>query len=212
MKTEDIIFEECFLELVYRYPSLLPIRQEFYQLYMHIRTSFENGGRLYICGNGGSASDSLHIVGELVKAFTLKRSLEPKFKAIADNDLLENLEGGLPAFQLVSNTALTTAFANDVSSDFIFAQQVYVYAKENDCILGISTSGNSVNVLNALRVAKLKGCKALSLTGKDGGKMKAFSDVCLIAPGSMTHEIQELHLPIYHCLCIMLERYFWPRE
>jgi D-sedoheptulose 7-phosphate isomerase len=123
--------------------------------------------------------------------------------------MCKNLQGALPAFALVENTALSTAYANDVNPDYVFAQQVYAYARKGDCVLGISTSGNSKNVLLALKAARGRGAATLGLTGRAGGKMKDLCDVCIIAPETETYKIQELHLPIYHTLCIMLERHFW---
>lgn len=195
--------------LLLRYPQLTVCRKEIEKTFMALSASFAAGGRLYICGNGGSASDALHIVGELVKSFVQRRTLDDSFIARMPKEELTKYQGALPAFALVENSALTSAYANDVDADYIFAQQVYAYAREGDCVLGISTSGNSKNVLRALEAANGRGAVTLGLTGKDGGKMKELCDECIVVPEQETFKIQELHLPIYHALCMMLEEYFW---
>ncbi|HHY27004.1 MAG TPA: SIS domain-containing protein [Desulfitobacterium dehalogenans] len=195
--------------LTLRYPSLQICKDSIMSAYKLLAKSFDSGRRLYICGNGGSAADSLHIVGELVKSYVIPRSIDKDFAEQADEEMLKNLQGALPAFALVENSALSTAYANDVNPDYVFAQQVYAYAREGDCVLGISTSGNSKNVINALKAAKWRGAVTVGLTGCDGGKMKGLCDACIIVPETETYKIQELHLPIYHALCIMLEQHFW---
>lgn len=195
--------------LIERYPALSVCRNDIQIMYQKIADSFENGGRLYICGNGGSASDALHIVGELAKSFVLKRPLDAEFLKKAPPEICLKLQGALPAIALVENAALTTAYANDVDPAYIFAQQVYAYARKGDCVLGISTSGNSVNVLNALKTASARNACTLGLTGRGGGKMKFLCDACVVVPETETYRIQELHLPVYHALCMMLEEHFW---
>ncbi len=195
--------------LISRYPSLKPCEESIRATFEQLAQSFEAGGRLYICGNGGSASDALHIVGELVKSFVLPRTVDKGFAERVDPELLKNLQGALPAFALVENVALVSAYANDVNPDYVFAQQVYAYARKGDCVLGISTSGNAPNVLQALNAARGRGAVMLGLTGRDGGKMKELCDACIVVPETETYKIQELHLPIYHALCIMLEERFW---
>ena len=195
--------------LIKRYPSLAVCQNDIENVYSKLLDCFHNDGRLYICGNGGSASDSLHIVGELVKSFTVKRRLDPDFVARASEEMKKNLQGALPVFALVENAALATAYGNDVNPEYIFAQQVYAYAREKDCVLGISTSGNSNNVLHAMECAKARGAVTLGLTGRDGGHLKDLCDACIIVPENETYKIQELHLPIYHCLCMMLEEKIW---
>ena len=196
-------------DLIVRYPKLEICKDSIMQTFEKIAHSFEAGGRLFICGNGGSASDALHIVGELVKSFTVPRTIDPDFVHAVDPELVKKLQGALPAYALVENSALSTAYANDVDPNYVFAQQVYAYARKDDCVLGISTSGNSKNVLHAMDCAKGRGAVTLGLTGRDGGKMKEKCDVCIVVPEIETYKIQELHLPIYHTLCIMLEHYFW---
>lgn len=197
-------------ELIARYPVLAVCRDDIQAAYELLIKCFSSGGRLYICGNGGSAADALHIAGELVKSFMLKRGLDEDFrKRTTDEELLCNLQGALPAYALTENIALATAFANDVATEYVFAQQVYAYAREGDCALGISTSGNSSNVIHALGAAKGRAAYTIGLTGNSGGKMKAICDCCVCVPETETYKIQELHLPVYHSICLMLEEYFF---
>lgn len=198
--------------LIIRYPCLQVCRDSIQQTYELLARSFEGGGRLYVCGNGGSASDALHIVGELVKSFVIKRSLDGEFIENTNKALYSKLQGALPAFALVENSALASAYANDVDAEYVFAQQVYAYARKGDCVLGISTSGNSKNVLRALEAAKGRGAVTLGLTGRDGGQMNTLCDACIVVPKTETYQIQELHLPVYHALCMMLEEHFWGVE
>ena len=198
--------------LVERYPELTVCKDDIYAAYAHLADCFAKGGSLYICGNGGSAADALHIASNLVKAFVQPRPIEEAFAKKLDEELAGKLQGALPAYALVENIALTTAFANDVDNEYVFAQQVYAYAKEGDCVLGISTSGNSKNILHAFQVGKAKGASALGLAGRDGGAMKGVCDVCVIAPETDGFRIQEMHTPIYHTLALMLEAHFWVKE
>ena len=204
------------LELGERYPDLRSCLPDIARAFERLRDSFSQGGKLLICGNGGSAADSEHMVGELMKGFKLKRPLpdedRQKFVNAFPEDgpyLAEHLQGALPALSLVSQSALFTAFANDVAADMVYAQQVYGYGRPNDVLLGISTSGDAENVLNALRVAKALGLGTLGLTGQSGGRMRALCDVTICAPFTEVFEIQERHLPIYHTLCLMLEQAFF---
>lgn len=197
--------------LVKRYPALVAMKDEIEQVYEMIKDSYEKGGKLLACGNGGSAADSDHIVGELMKGFYKRRELSLEEK-IRFGEQGEKLQGALPAIALTQHGALSTAFLNDVDPEMVFAQQVYGYGKEGDVFLGLSTSGNSVNVILAAKVAAAKGMKVITMTGKDGGMLKELSDVCLIVPAKVTADIQELHLPIYHAVCAMLEEYFFPDE
>lgn len=197
--------------LVKRYPALVAMKDEIEQVYEMIKDSYEKGGKLLACGNGGSAADSDHIVGELMKGFYKRRELSLEEK-IRFGEQGEKLQGALQAIALTQHGALSTAFLNDVDPEMVFAQQVYGYGKEGDVFLGLSTSGNSVNVILAAKVAAAKGMKVITMTGKDGGMLKELSDVCLIVPAKVTADIQELHLPIYHAVCAMLEEYFFPDE
>lgn len=197
--------------LMKRYPMLAGMREEIELVFEMIKDSYEKGGKLLVCGNGGSAADSDHIVGELMKGFYKQRKL-PAAEKIRFGEQGEKLQGALPAIALSQHSALSTAFLNDVDPDMVFAQQVYGYGVEDDVFLGLSTSGNSLNVISAAKVAAAKGMKVITMTGKDGGAMRELSDVCLIVPAQMTADIQEFHLPIYHALCAMLEDYFFPGE
>lgn len=203
-------------QLFGRYPALEACRQEIEAAYELLRGCFTAGGRLLVCGNGGSAADSLHIVGELMKGFALSRKLsadwEEKFKQVCPEMapyLMENLQGALPAISLVSETALSTAYANDQAPDLSFAQQVLGQGKAGDVLLCISTSGNSTNVLYAAAVARAMELGVIGLAGQGGGRLKELSDVCICAPSRITYQIQEYHLPIYHALCLALEREFF---
>ena len=202
--------------LVERYPSLESARNDIVAAYLLLEESYENGGKLLVAGNGGSAADAEHIVGELMKGFKLPRKPEADFaeKLVEENQelgsvLAENLQGALPAIALDGHPALSTAYMNDCEPLLCFAQQVNGYAKSGDVFLGISTSGNSKNVLFAATTAHAKGMKVIGLTGAKDSKLKDMSDVCIKAPQTETYMIQELHLPIYHCLCLMLEEKFF---
>ncbi len=202
--------------LMERYPALLPVRGEIEKAYGLIKESYDQGGKLLIAGNGGSCADSQHIVGELMKGFCKKRPVPEDFaRALLSADpergglIAGKLQGALPAMALTDHQALNTAFANDVDGDFCFAQQVYGYGDPGDVLLAISTSGNSKNLMYAAAVAKAKGMKLIVLTGKDGGLLAKTADCALIAPSQETYMIQELHLPIYHTLCLMLEETYF---
>lgn len=202
--------------LVERYPSLESAKNDIVAAYLLLEESYENGGKLLVAGNGGSAADAEHIVGELMKVFKLSRKPETDFaeRLVAENQelgsvLAENLQGALPAIALDGHPALSTAYMNDCEPLLCFAQQVNGYGKSGDVFLGISTSGNSKNVLYAATTAHAKGMKVIGLTGAKDSKLKDMSDVCIKAPQTETYMIQELHLPIYHCLCLMLENRFF---
>lgn len=202
--------------LVERYASLESARNDIVAAYLLLEESYENGGKLLVAGNGGSAADAEHIVGELMKGFKLPRKPEADFaeKLVEENQelgsvLAENLQGALPAIALDGHPALSTAYMNDCEPLLCFAQQVNGYGKSGDVFLGISTSGNSKNVLYAATTAHAKGMKVIGLTGAKDSKLKDMSDVCIKAPQTETYMIQELHLPIYHCLCLMLEDDFF---
>ncbi|MBS6517288.1 MAG: SIS domain-containing protein [Clostridium sp.] len=203
-------------ELTERYPGLSAIRPELEKAYETLQECYTQGGKLLAAGNGGSCADSEHIVGELMKGFVKRRELPEEIKKAlraADPKLGEALSGclqqALPAIALTGHPGLSTAFANDVDADMAYAQQVMGYGNEGDVFLGITTSGNSINVLYAAAAARAKGMKVIGLTGRDGGKIREMSDVCLIVPEQETFKIQELHLPVYHALCLMLEDHFF---
>lgn len=167
------------------------------------------GGKLLVCGNGGSAADSEHTVGELMKSFRFKRPVDADFlvayREANGEEAPAWLEGALPAISLVSHTALSTAFGNDEASVGVFAQQVYGYGEPGDVLLAISTSGNSGNVVEAAKVARAKGVKVIGLTGARESKLTPLSDVCIRVPRTEVFQVQELHLPVYHCLCAAAE-------
>jgi len=203
-------------QLIERYPSLEPVKSDISAAFDIIANSYAHGGKLLIAGNGGSASDAEHIAGELMKTFAKKRELPGSFIAdVAAVDaeiaqyLVPRLQPGLPAIALSGHASLNTACINDIDGNITFAQQVYGYGKEGDVLLGISTSGNSKNVLYAAAVAKAKKLKIIGLTGSGGGNLKKFTDVCICVPETETWKIQELHLPVYHLLCMMLEDHFF---
>lgn len=203
-------------ELLNRYPSLCKCKSEIENAAKAIIDCYENGGKLLLRGNGGSSADCEHIVGELMKGFLKKRPLseskrtEMKDKCdLVDDELLNKLQGGLPAIAIPSITALNSAFCNDVDPELVYAQPLMALVKENDILIGISTSGNSKNVFGAVKVAKALGIKVIGLTGKTGGKLKDTADICICATETETFKIQELHLPIYHYLCAAVEKHFF---
>ena len=202
--------------LIERYPQLSCIADDLYASYKLIEDSYKKGGKLLIAGNGGSAADAEHIVGELMKGFKLPRKVEDTFAASLceineelGSVLAQNLQGALPAIALDGHPALSTAYMNDCEPLLCFAQQVNGYGKEGDVFLGISTSGNSKNVLYAAVTARAKGMKVIGLTGAKDSKLEQMSDMCIKVPQTETYMIQELHLPVYHCLCLMLENEFF---
>lgn len=203
-------------KLILTYPVLKDCKHDISEAFELMKSAFLNKAILLACGNGGSAADAEHMVGELMKAFKLRRSLpdELKEKLMHNNKiegafLAEHLQQSLPSISLVSQTSLSTAIGNDVSADLIFAQQVIGYGKQGDILFAISTSGNSRNILNAIYTAKAIGMKVIGLTGSTGGKIKQYCDVAICVPAGETHRIQELHLPVYHTICAMLEEYFF---
>ena len=208
--------EKIIVDLIQRYPALKDIKDDILQALNVIIGAYKCGGKLLICGNGGSAADSLHIVGELAKAFRYKRNINSEIKKKLEEEYPEDaerfvrcLEGAMPAVSLVNEVALITAFSNDKEAVFSYAQQVYAQGTENDILIGISTSGNSENVVCACKIARVKGMKVIVLTGENGGKLKTLSDVCICAPSNETYIIQEYHLPIYHALCGAIEYEFF---
>ena len=203
--------KEIFEELFERYPALVEVRPSVLNAFEMLKTTYAQGGTLYCAGNGGSSSDCEHIVGELLKSFKKMRAINEEVAGNLSNYgedgeyLLSKLEGSLPAVSLISQTGILTAFANDKSWDTAIAQQLYGLGKKGDCLLVLSTSGNSKNCVYAVLVAKAKGLKTLAFTGESGGKLKGLCDECVCVPETETYKVQELHLPIYHCLCAMLE-------
>lgn len=206
------IFEKLFCEI----PELEVCRESIWQAFDILKECYLHNKKIMVCGNGGSASDSEHIVGELMKGFNLERRIcekdREKLKALYTEDgeeIANCLQGALPAISLVSQTSLSTAYLNDISADMVFAQQVYGYSNSGDVLVGISTSGNSVNVIKAVKVARAFEVKTIGLTGKDGGALKEICDVCICVPGNKTYRVQEYHVSVYHALCAMLEIEFF---
>lgn len=204
--------------LVERYPALKVTKHDIAIAYCLLEDTFVKSGKLLIAGNGGSAADAEHIVGELMKGFIMPRKVDEVF-ATKLNDanrelgpvLAAKLQGALPAIALDGHFSLTTAYMNDCEPLLCFAQQVNGYGNPGDAFLGISTSGNSNNILYAASVARAKGMKVIGLTGQKESRLSAFADVCIKVPEKETYKVQELHLPVYHCLCLMLEERFFRR-
>lgn len=202
--------------LLKRYPELEVCKNEIIESYLLMDACYKNGGKILVAGNGGSAADAEHMVGELMKGFVLPRKLDQDYreKLISANSevgevLAENLQGALPAIALDGHFALSTAYMNDCEPAVCFAQQVNGFGNPNDVFIGISTSGNSKNVMYAATVARAKGMKVIGLTGSQESKLSAFADVCVKVPNTETYMVQECHLPIYHCWCLMLEACFF---
>lgn len=204
-------------ELIFRYPTLSVIQDEILSAVERICNAFISKNKLLVAGNGGSAADAEHIVGELMKSFVIRNrqidskvvsSLSILFGEEGEN-LASKLEGALPAIPLTSFISFSTAFANDVDPQVSFAQQVYGLGQPGDVFFAISTSGNSVNLINALMVAQSKGMLTIGLTGRDGGKFNTYCQNIIHAPEDETFKIQELHLPIYHTMCLMIENEFF---
>lgn len=202
--------------LIRRYPVLNDIKNDIINAYFVLEECYENGGKLLVAGNGGSAADSEHIVGELMKSFKIKRHITEDYarKLIAidperGSRLANSLEQSLMSIPLVSHEALVTAYINDVNGTDVFAQQLLGFGKKGDVFLGISTSGSSDNIISATVVARASGIKVIGLTGLEGGVLASVADVTIKVPEKETYMIQELHLPVYHCLCLMLEDRFF---
>ena len=200
--------------LIKRYPILKSCKDEINKAYLILEHGYSQYGKLLVCGNGGSAADSDHIVGELMKGFTKKRPLSKDLKHALSEDepgryMAEKLQMALPSIALTCHQALITAFSNDVDPDLVFAQQVLGYGEKNDVLLAISTSGNSKNVVYAANIAKKLGLKTIGLTGQHGGTLNSYCDVVIRVPETITSNVQELHLPVYHTLCTMLEEHFF---
>jgi D-sedoheptulose 7-phosphate isomerase len=203
-------------QLIFSYPGLDVCAADIQSAFEVLRECYRRGGKVMTCGNGGSASDAEHIVGELVKGYLLKRpvpaEMRTKLMEASPEEgkyLANHLQGGLPAISLVSQTSLISAIANDTAADMVYAQQVYAYGQEGDVLIGISTSGNAGNVIRALQVARASGLRTIGLTGRTGGKLKPLCDVCIRVPADDTTLIQERHLPVFHVLCAMLEEEFF---
>lgn len=205
--------------LMQRYPVLKEIEEEIINAYLLMEETYENDGKMMVAGNGGSAADSEHIAGELMKRFKTPRPVSEEFAEKLrtidferGSHLAQNLECSLMAIPLVAHEALSTAYINDVDGYGVFAQQLFGFGRTGDVFLGISTSGNSKNVMSATVVARALGVKVIGLTGASGGELAGVADVCVKVPEEETYMIQELHLPIYHCWCLMLEDKFFGKR
>lgn len=216
MKTLEQRLQKHIDKLLKRYPVLESCREDIINAYVIMEECYEHDGKLLIAGNGGSAADSEHIAGELMKRFKTPRPVPQEFAeklkavdAVRGEELTKNLERGLMAIPLVAHEALSTAYINDVDGLGVFAQQLYGFGRPGDVFLGISTSGNSKNVMSATVVARALGMKVIGLTGAKGGELENVADVAVRVPETETYMIQELHLPVYHCWCLMLEDRFF---
>lgn len=203
-------------QLISKYPELDSCASDIQAAFETLRACYQEGGQVLTCGNGGSAADAEHIVAELMKGYLLKRPISDEMRAKLMSTssqygdyLVSHLQGALPAISLVSQTSLLSAIANDTAADMVFAQQVFGYGREGDTLIGLSTSGNSRNVIYAMQVAHALGLHTIALTGPTGGAMKLLCDVCICVPGENTSTVQERHLPIFHVLCAMLEEEFF---
>ena len=204
MGRENAVYEQVRKD----YPVLK--EQPVWEAFELLLKSCRNGGKILVCGNGGSASDSEHIVGELMKGFLLKRQLpdeeKEKFRSLEGGEVLsEQLQQGIPAISLNSYTSLMTAVGNDTSFDMIFAQQVYAYGQPGDVLIAMTTSGNSANIVEGAKTARVKGMKVLGITGEKESALLKYCDVCFRMPSTETYRVQEYTLPLYHTLCAMLE-------
>ena len=204
------------MELYSRYPALAVCENNINAALEVLVSTYKNGGKILLCGNGGSCADCEHIVGELMKGFLKLRPISEDKKAemkanspIIDDKILSKLQCGLPTISLPSMTALNSAFCNDVDPELIYAQPLMALGNKGDILIAISTSGNSKNVFGAVKVAKALGVTVIGLTGKTGGKLREHSDICICAPETETFKIQELHLPIYHYICAEIEAHFF---
>ena len=205
-----------FNELIQRYPALSSCGEEIKKAALAMIACYERGGKIMLCGNGGSCADCDHIVGELMKGFLKLRPIADEQKEAMknsspelDDTLLSKLQRGLPAISLPSISALNSAFCNDVDPELIYAQSLFSLGKEGDILIALSTSGNAKNVYAALKVAKALGITVIGLTGAKGGLLREHADICICAPEDETFKIQELHLPVYHYLCAAVEGHFF---
>ncbi len=202
--------DKIFNELFERYPSLEACKEDIFKAYGIMAECLEKGGKLLCCGNGGSAADCDHFAGELLKGFLKKRPLSENEKAkFGDRFIADNLQKGLPVISLCTHSALMTAFSNDAVPSLVFAQQVYAYAKSGDVLLCLSTSGNSENIVYAAETALAADMKVISITGEKESVLSRFSDICIKLPETETFKIQELTLPVYHCLAAVIENKFF---
>ncbi|MCA1754791.1 MAG: SIS domain-containing protein [Spirochaeta sp.] len=216
MNESSTNFSPSLIHLTERYPRLQPQQEDLLAAYRVLKTGFTQGKRLFLCGNGGSAADAEHIVGELMKGYLKSRPVSAELRDNlvrqhpTDGEYLaDHLQGALPALALTGHASLSSAYANDVAADMVFAQQLYGYGRPGDMLLAISTSGNSANVVNAVKLAQVLDIHSIGLTGADGGLLADLCTVTIRVPETSTPRIQELHLPVYHWLCEALEEHFF---
>lgn len=210
----DNITDRHVKELLKRHPELQEAAESLLKVYSILKICFFNQKILFVCGNGGSAADSEHIVGELMKGFKNPRKLPGDIRDIfqrklGSDELADKLQMGLPCISLLSHSALSSAYVNDVDPFMVYAQQLFVLGKEGDAVLGLSTSGNAENILNTFKVARTRGITTILMTGQKHGKCEEYADYIIRAPATETYLVQEYHLPLYHCLCSMLEENFY---
>ena len=204
-------------ELFERYPSLVACEKEIVDARDALISCYENGGKVLLCGNGGSCADCDHIVGELMKGFLKKRPLSPERRAEmkknydVDDEIIDALQAGLPAVSLPAITGLNSAFCNDVDPELIYAQSVLGLGKAGDILVALSTSGNAKNVAAAVAVAKSLGMTVIGMTGEKGGLLREMADITVCVPECETFKVQELHLPVYHYLCAAVEAHFFDK-
>ncbi|MBE6698023.1 MAG: SIS domain-containing protein [Ruminococcaceae bacterium] len=197
------------IDLFAHYPALAPAADALERAKDLLIETYESGGKLLLCGNGGSAADCDHIAGELLKGFASERKLTPELRCALGEDLASRLQMGLPAISLPSQGAVISAFCNDVDAKTVYAQLTLALAKPGDVLICISTSGNSANVVAAAQTAKALGVRVIALVGEKECALDAYASVALHAPACETYRVQEYHLPMYHWLCAEVEDYFF---
>ncbi|MDR1255243.1 MAG: SIS domain-containing protein [Puniceicoccales bacterium] len=198
--------------LLERYPQLMPCKLHIQSAFTLLCFCFRKKGKILLAGNGGSASDTDHIAGELLKSFGGPKRLSKRLESSLSVDAMQNLQHALPAIPLPNLTGIMSAFCNDCNAEWSFAQLVWGLGQERDVLWCLSTSGNSKNILRAVEIARAKKMAILGLASESGGQMKNLCDVCICVPETETFKVQELHLPVYHCLCLMLESYFFSTD
>ena len=206
-------------KLFIEFPKLKPIEDKILDSYEILKTTFKKQKTLFVCGNGGSASDAEHMVGELMKSFLIPRPVNCEFSNKLSSlyneegsDLSSKLQEGLRTISLNSHPSLLTAYGNDVDYEMVFAQQLYVLGKEGDAVIGFTTSGNSKNIIKTFKIAKAKGITTIAFTGADSGECGKIADCVISVPEKETYRAQEYHLPVYHALCAMLEEHFYGKK
>ena len=195
--------------LIKRLPELAACEGTIAEAYAALHDCFKSGGKILLCGNGGSAADADHWAGELLKGFCKMRPLPGKDRKKLPSHLARHLQGALPAIPLTNFTALGSAFLNDVDGNLVYAQLTSALGRRGDALVALSTSGNAANVCYAVQTARARGLRTVALTGAGGGRLRGLADICIRVPARETYRAQEYHLPIYHCLSLMLEDAFF---